>query len=56
METRTVVQRSGLTATRLQPADPLKQAGIHQSGHGLAIPLDHNDVQDGPVEQAARPW
>jgi hypothetical protein len=30
--------------TSLQPADPLKQARIHQGGHGLAIPLDHDAV------------
>jgi hypothetical protein len=32
METQPVVLRSGLTATRLQPADPLNQAGIHLRG------------------------
>jgi hypothetical protein len=40
------------SATRLQPADPLNQAGVHSSGHGLAIPLDHNAVQDDPVGPA----
>ncbi len=44
METHPVVLRSGLTATLLQPADPLKQAGVHRGRYGLAIPPDHAAV------------
>ena len=60
METQPVVLRSGLIATRLQPADPLKQAGIHlrsldgprrrddgANGGWIALRLRH-EAQDLP--------